>query len=70
MAYFNQSFSKANKVVNRTLTLGDFRGVDYFNAKNNVANKRATDMKNFIYRNGANHKRNGWKQWIPVISNL
>lgn len=63
MAQFNQSFSKANTVVNRTLTLGDFRGVDYFNAKNNVANKRATDMRNLIYKNGANHKRNGWKQF-------
>ena len=60
MAQFNENI-KANNI--KTLTLGDFRGVDYFNAKNNVANKRATDMRNLIYRNGANHKRNGWKQF-------
>ena len=41
--------------------LRDFLGIDTFNSLYEVAPNRATYMRNFIRKDGVNHKRNGWK---------
>ena len=41
--------------------LRDFLGIDTFNSLYEVAPNRATYMRNFIRKDGVNHKRNGWE---------
>lgn len=44
-----------------TLTLKDFRGVDYASSPQSAAPFRAVDSRNLILENGALHKRPGWR---------
>lgn len=39
-----------------------FLGVDYATSPFDVDKKRAIDMRNFINKDGLNHKRNGWEE--------
>src|SRR5690554_451845 len=41
--------------------LRDFLGIDTFNSLYEVSPNRSTFMRNFIRKDGVNHKRNGWK---------
>lgn len=47
--------------------LDGFRGIDTSSAAVDVEKYRATEMRNFISRNGLNHKRNGWEQQLLNI---
>lgn len=44
----------------KMLTLGEFKGLDTLSAKVDVSAIHATEMQNFISRDGINHKRYGW----------
>ncbi len=46
----------------RTLSLGNFKGVDFSSSPLNVRNDRASSMRNFINEYGVNKKRNGWNE--------
>ncbi len=50
----------------RSLTLSDFKGVDFSSSTLNVKSNRATNMRNFINEHGVNKKRNGWNQLIRI----
>lgn len=52
----------SNKKDIRRLELSKFRGIDTSNTLLTVSPYRATNMLNFISRNGINEKRNGWTQ--------
>ena len=45
-----------------TLTLEDFKGVDFTASPYRLSPNRAADAANLIYENGANRKRRGWRQ--------
>ena len=45
-----------------TLTLEDFKGVDFTSSPYRIAPNRAVDAVNLIYENGTNRKRKGWRQ--------
>lgn len=53
----------------RSLTLSDFKGVDFSSSTLNVKSNRATNMRNFINEHGVNKKRNGWNQLIRIKEN-
>lgn len=63
MASFNTQYSKIKSYNQR---FGDFLGVDYFNERTNVAYNRATEMSNFIHKDGCNQKRNGYTQIAEI----
>ena len=46
----------------KSLTLSDFKGVDFSSSPLRVKNNRATSMRNFINEYGVNKKRNGWNE--------
>ncbi len=50
----------------RSLTLGDFKGVDFSSSPLNVRGDRASNMRNFINEYGVNKKRNGWKELLEI----
>lgn len=45
-----------------TLTLSDFKGVDFTSSPYRTSAYRAADAANLIYENGMNRKRKGWRQ--------
>ena len=45
-----------------SLTLADFKGVDFTSSPHRVAANRAVELSNLIYENGMNQKRKGWRQ--------
>ena len=66
---FNFKYGNSNKVSSQThkrLKIDNFLGVDYASSKLNAANFRATEMKNFIHRDGVNHKRFGWNEIAKI----
>jgi len=50
----------------RTLTLGDFRGVDFSTSPLNVKANRASNMVNLICDFGKTHKRSGWRERLTI----
>lgn len=54
------------KSKRRNLTVKTFLGVDYSTQKFLIADGRAIDLKNFIYKNGIVQKRNGFEQILLV----
>ena len=65
----NFKYGNSNKVSSQThkrLKIDNFLGVDYASSKLNAANFRATEMKNFIHRDGVNHKRFGWNEIAKI----
>ena len=52
-----------------SLTLDNFKGVDFSSSPIRVASNRASDMKNFINEYGVNRKRNGWNEIIRIKDN-
>lgn len=46
--------------------IGNFKGVDFSSSPLLVAKNRAVDCCNFIFENGMNRKRPGWKEVIKV----
>lgn len=50
----------------RTLTLGDFRGVDFSTSPLNVKASRASNMVNLICDFGKTHKRSGWRERLTI----
>lgn len=50
----------------RTLTLGNFRGVDLSSSPLAVRSDRASKMRNFINEYGVNKKRNGWNELLKI----
>lgn len=58
----------ANKISRKFYSLNDFRGVDYSSSPLEVKPYRATDMQNFILKDGVLHKRNGWERMLKVSS--
>ena len=50
----------------RTLTLGNFKGVDFSSSPLNVRSDRASNMRNFINEYGVNKKRNGWNELLKI----
>lgn len=63
---FSTSYS-APQFYNKTLK--SFRGVDYTNAKLDVAENRAINMQNFIFKDGINQRRNGFNQIFEFTDN-
>jgi len=61
MARVNLNFVADND-TEKAITFKNFMGVDFTNAKMNVAPNRATNMKNYIYENGVNRKRPSWNE--------
>lgn len=57
--YFNMSVEKKDR---KRVVLTEFRGVDAANPVYAVEPYRASAMRNFISKNGNNHKRPGWRQ--------
>lgn len=53
----------------QTITLDNFKGVDFSSSPLMVASNRASDMKNFINEYGVNRKRNGWNEIIRIKDN-
>ena len=51
----------SNTNSNKSLTFGNFKGVDFSSSPLEVSNSRAVFSKNMINENGANHKRKGYK---------
>lgn len=49
-----------------TLEITKYKGVDYSPAKMNVADDHAIEIKNIIYKDNVNQKRNGWEQIAKV----
>ena len=45
----------------KLFNMRDFLGIDTFNSLYEVSPNRATFMRNFVRKDGKNHKRNGWK---------
>lgn len=58
--------SKAGNQTHKRFKIDNFLGVDYASSKLNAANFRATEMKNFIHRDGVNHKRFGWNEIAKI----
>lgn len=52
-----------------SLTLTDFRGVDFSSSPLRVQANRASDMLNFINEYGVNKKRNGWRELFKIEIN-
>ena len=52
-----------------TLTLSEFKGVDFTSSLHDVASNRATDMANLIHEDGVNRKRRGWRQRYRLTGN-
>lgn len=50
----------------RTITLGDFRGVDFSSSRLQVSPRRATLCENFICEYGVNRKRHGWRELFRI----
>lgn len=50
----------------KTTTVTRFLGVDYSTQKFNIANGRAIDLSNFIYKDGVMQKRNGYEELYKV----
>ena len=50
----------------RTLTLGNFKGVDFSSSPLSVRSDRASNMRNFINEYGVNKKRNGWNELLKI----
>ena len=48
--------------TNKSLTLGNFKGIDASSSPFEVDISRATYCQNLINENGVNHKRQGWTQ--------
>ena len=48
----------------KQMRVEEFRGVDFSSSPLRAASYRATSAKNWIRRDGANQKRNGWRQKI------
>ena len=46
----------------------NFRGLDYTNAKLDIADNRSPDAQNFIFKDGINQKRNGYSQVLKIDS--
>ena len=51
----------SNTNANKTLTLGNFKGIDASSSPFEVNGSRATYCQNLINENGVNHKRPGWR---------
>ncbi len=51
-----------NKTKHKFFTLSKFKGVDYSSSPMQVKSYRATDMENFLLKDGALSKRNGFEQ--------
>ncbi len=49
-----------------SISLTDFRGVDFSSSASNVQSNRASYMRNFICENGKNRKRNGWNELLKL----
>ena len=49
-----------------TKTFQNFRGLDYTNAKLDIADNRSPDAQNFIFKDGINQKRNGYNQLLKI----
>lgn len=49
-----------------TLTLDDFKGVDFSTSPFNVASNRAVEMENMINIDGVNQKRPGWESVLNL----
>lgn len=64
MQYRLNSTYSAPELKNKLLT--NFKGVDYTKAELDVADFRASDMQNFIFKDGINQKRNGFEQQIKI----
>lgn len=60
---FNLNYSPQE---NRVKTITNFRGVDYSISDIDVADNRALDMQNFIFKDGLNQKRNGYIEKIKL----
>ncbi len=54
--------------TNKSLTLGNFKGIDASSSPFEVDISRATYCENLINENGVNHKRPGWKT-IKILEN-
>ena len=52
----------ANRTNHKFFTLSKFKGVDYSSSPMQVKNYRATDMDNFLLKDGVLSKRNGFEQ--------
>ncbi len=61
---YGRSLKKSEEIKRKAIDR--FLGVDFANSKLNVADFRATDMKNFIHKDGVNHKRPGWNEIIKI----
>lgn len=53
--------TNVNTKPTKLFQMRDFLGIDTFNSLYEVAPNRATYMRNFIRKDGVNHKRNGWE---------
>ena len=53
---------RSNNQERRRLQIDSFLGVDFASSKINANKNRATDMLNFIHKDGVNHKRKGWNE--------
>lgn len=51
-----------------TKEFSNFRGLDYTNAKLDIADNRSPDAQNFIFKDGINQKRNGYNQILKINS--
>lgn len=58
--------SSVNEPKKYTLEITKFKGVDYSASKLNVADDHAIEIKNIIYKDNVNQKRNGWEQVAKV----
>ena len=53
---------KYNAPSSEIKMLSNFKGVDYTKAELDIAENRAYQMENFIFKDGINQKRNGYKE--------
>lgn len=60
---FNFNYSAPDSQIK---VLSNFRGVDYTKAELDISENRAYQMQNFIFKDGINQKRNGYKEIFQV----
>ena len=58
--------TKISRKDRKTVTLGDFRGVDLSSSPLDVSASRASRMRNLLPERGTNRKRHGWKSLFRI----
>jgi hypothetical protein len=55
-----------NEPKKQALNISKYKGVDYSTTKLNVSDDHAIEIKNIIYKDNVNQKRDGWEQILKI----